>query len=41
LLELKPKVKARPCFSVTDQMSKQVINLLHCMYTEPSKYEQV
>jgi len=41
LLELKPKVKDRPCFSVTDQMSKQVINLLHCMYTEPSKYEQV
>jgi len=41
LLELKQKVKKRPCFTVTDQFSKQVLNLLHCMYSEPSKYEQV
>ncbi|MFP4448488.1 MAG: hypothetical protein ACLFPH_07110 [Bacteroidales bacterium] len=40
LLKLKPLVKKRPCFSTSDILSKQVLNLLHCLYTYESKYEK-
>ncbi len=40
LLELKPDVKNRPCFSTSDNISKSVMNLLHCMFTYESGYEK-
>ncbi len=40
LLDLKIKVLKRPCFTTTDTFSKQVLNLLHCLYTYESKYEK-
>jgi len=38
--KLKIKVLNRPCFSTYDMLSKNVLHLMQCLYTYPSKYEK-
>lgn len=38
--KLKIKVLQRPCFSTSDSISRSIVNLFHCLYTYPSKYEK-
>ena len=40
LQTLKPMVMQRPCFTADDIISKQVQNLLYCLYSDKCKYEK-
>lgn len=37
---LKPRVTERPCFTTDDIISKYVMNLLYCLFSDSCKYEK-